>query len=36
LNLFAAGTADVALDNGTKVTLVQATQNPWMARSRSR
>ena len=29
VNLFAAGTADVALENGTKVTLVQATKYPW-------
>lgn len=29
VNLFAAGTADVALGNGTRVTLVQATRYPW-------
>ncbi len=29
VNLFAAGTADVALDDGTKVRVVQATRYPW-------
>jgi DUF1680 family protein len=29
VNLFAAGTADIALGNGRKVTLTQATTYPW-------
>jgi DUF1680 family protein len=29
VNLFAAGTAEIKLDNGTKVLLTQATRYPW-------
>ena len=32
VNLYAAGTADIALDNGTKVKITQATDYPWDGR----